>query len=440
MNEKINSLQLEVEAGPDRGQRYVIGPTGARIGRDSSNDFVIHDPSLSRFHCRIYLTPDGQVRVADLGSTNTTEVNGRPIQDVALVAGDRITIGDTMMRVLGAAAQPAAVVITDTLPAQPPPSDSPAIEVPNLFDKSMGGPATKSHVPKSLLLGVGAIAVLAVIAALVKMGVFDAKKRIATKGATLSGLEIQYEKVQATTSNIFRYALNLSGNTLVAHIDHLDNARHVTRDKKVDTQMLFPLVSRLETSGFFALQDDYQGVAQEMLDSWDLTITLGVRTKRVRVVNRVEPEAFAKVRAMVEEFGKDELGLAALSLPPEQLIVLAREALLQGKKMFDAREVSFANVYKSLKSFEAANVYLETIAPKPDFYSEVIGGQEDAKRELQQRYDNRDFQAERAVKLNDWADASKHLRIILEMIPDREDERNKQAQIKLMDVERHVKR
>jgi len=432
---------LEVEVGPDRGQRYVVGPTGARIGRDSSNDFVIHDLSLSRFHCRIYVTPEGQTRVADLGSTNTTEVNRQPIQDVVLMPGDRITIGDTVVRVLGNTAPPAAVITSDTLAVAPPPTVShPAPEVPNLFDTSAGETGGSKHLPKTLWLGLMAVIVVAIMAAMFKAGLFEANKRIATPGAPLTGLEIQYEKVQATASNIFRYALSLSGNTLIARIDNLDNSRHATRDKKVDLQTLTPLIQRLESSGFFALQDDYPGMAQDVLDSWDLTITLGVRVKRVHVVNRVEPEVFAAVRAMVEEFGKDELGLAALSLPPERLIELARDAMLQGKKIYDEREVSFGNLYKALKAFHEADVYLETIDPKPDFYAQVRGGQTDAKRDLQQRYDDRDFRAERAVKLSDWADADKQLRIILEMIPEREDERNKQAQVKLMDVERHLKR
>lgn len=442
MSEQPNSLHLEVEVGPGRGQRYAVGPNGARIGRDSSNDFAIRDPSLSRFHCRIYLTPDGQARIADLGSTNTTEVNRQPIQDVVLMPGDRIAIGDTVIRVLGAAPQPAAVITTDTLAA--PPISAPGVPhpdaVPNLFEPSAGAGTTQKHLPKSLWLGVGAVAVLAVGAMLLKLGLFDATRRIAAPGAALTGLEIQYEKVQATAANIFRYALNLSGQTLTARIDNLDNARHVTRDKQVDPQTLGPLLQRLETSGFFALQDDYQGMAQDVLDAWDLTITVGARTKRVRVTNRVEPEAFAKVRAMVEEFGKNELGLAALSLPPERLIELARDSLLQGKKIFDEREVSFGNLHKAIKAFQAADVYLETIDPKPDFYAQVRGGQEDAKRELQLRYNDRDFRAERAVKLSDWKDAAKQLRIILEMIPEREDERNKQAQVKLLDVERHLKR
>ena len=92
-----------------------------------------------------------------------------------------------------------------------------------------------------------------------------------------------------------------------------------------------------------------------------------------------------------------------------------------------------------MKAFDAADVYLETIDPKPDFYQDVVGGRSDAKKLLQERYDDRAFRAEKSIKIGDWQEASKHLRVILESIPDREDDRYKQAQVKLLDVERHLR-
>lgn len=439
----LNSLDLEVEAGPERGRRYKVESGGARIGRDPSNDFVVRDPSLSRFHCRIYLAADGQARLADLGSTNTTEVNGAPIQDVALMPGDRIAIGDTILRVLGAAPKPAAVIATETTSAPSPAAELHAApEVPDLFKKSTAASdaIVRRHVSKSLWLMVAIILVVAVVLLLFKFGLFDLHQRVATKGATLSGLELQYEKVQATATNIFRYEMSLTGNLLSARIDNLENGRHVTRDKKLDPQTLEPLINRLDNSGFFALQNDYQGMATDIMDSWDLAISLGPRTKRVRVINRLEPEAFAKARALVEDFGKNELGIAALSLPPEQLIEMARDAMLQGKKFSEELDVNFGNLYKAIKAYQAAEVYLETIDPKPDFFEQVHGGRKNAEGELQRRYEDRAFRAERAIKLSDWADAKKQLLIILDMIPDREDERNKQAKVELLDVEPHLKR
>ncbi len=448
-----NKIELEVEAGPERGRRYSVEPAGARIGRDPSNDFVVNDPSLSRFHCRIYLAGDGQARVADLGSTNTTEVNGSPISDVALMPGDRIVIGDTTLRVMGAAPLAAAVISSEPAERErlPPPlaapgapvaaTGAPAGEVPDLFGRntSVADAATRKHVSKTLWLVLGLIFVVTVVLALFKLGVFDLNRRNAIKGAPLPGLEIQYEKVDATSSNIFRYELSLLNSNLSARVDNLADAKHMVKDKKLDQGALGKLVSQLENTGFFALESEYKGAQTDILDSHDLTLTMGARTKRVIVVNRVMPEAFKKATDIVETFGQNTLSLASLSVSPERLTEMARDAMLQGKKYFDEKEVSFGNLFKAMKAFEAADVYLETLEPKPDFYPDVIGGRSDAKKLLQERYDDRNFRSEKSIKIQDWMDASKNLRIILESIPDREDERYKQAQVKLMDVERHLK-
>lgn len=456
-----NKIELEVEAGPERGRRHIVEPAGARIGRDPSNDLVLNDASLSRFHCRIYFAGDGQARVADLGSTNTTEVNGSPIADVALMPGDRITIGDSVLRVLGTAPIPAAIISaevnTDGVPPPPPlpgaavnpevgPEAAPAPttahgEVPDLFGKNtaVADAAARKRISKSFWLIIALVFLVVMVLALLKLGLFDFSSDV-KKGSALAALEIQYEKVEATCSNIFRYEVILLGSNLSSRIDNLDNSRHTTKDKKMDGKAVEPLVERLKSTGFFSLETEYTGTAKDILDARDLTITLGSQTKRVRVLNRVAPESFAKACAIIEAFGQNELGLAALSLPPEKLIELARDSVLQGKKLQDEKEVSFGNLFKALKAYEAADVYLETIDPKPDFYQDVVGGRTDTKKELQARYEDRSFRAEKAIKIQDWQDASKHLRIILETIPDREDDRYKQAQVKLLDVERHLKK
>ena len=114
--------------------------------------------------------------------------------------------------------------------------------------------------------------------------------------------------------------------------------------------------------------------------------------------------------------------------------------MLQGQKLYDGKDIKYANLSLAIKAFKEADFYLETIDPKPDFYAQIVSGREDCKRQLQDIYDDRAFRAERAIKLRDWKEASNQLRIILELIPEREDTRNQQAQVKLLDVERHLEK
>jgi pSer/pThr/pTyr-binding forkhead associated (FHA) protein len=45
---------------------------------------------------------DGQVRVVDLGSTNGTRVNGNPVRQQVVRAGDRVTFGAVTVELLPA--------------------------------------------------------------------------------------------------------------------------------------------------------------------------------------------------------------------------------------------------------------------------------------------------------------------------------------------------
>lgn len=68
------------------------------IGRSSRSDVVLEDPSVSGQHAKLVPHPLG-FTVTDLGSTNGTKVNGKPVQgEQALHAGDTIGIGDAVLR------------------------------------------------------------------------------------------------------------------------------------------------------------------------------------------------------------------------------------------------------------------------------------------------------------------------------------------------------
>jgi len=63
------------------------------IGRGESTDLQIASTSVSREHAQLVRTSSGY-RLKDLGSTNGTEINGRPITDAVLADGDAVRIAD----------------------------------------------------------------------------------------------------------------------------------------------------------------------------------------------------------------------------------------------------------------------------------------------------------------------------------------------------------
>jgi pSer/pThr/pTyr-binding forkhead associated (FHA) protein len=105
-----------VDAGPDAGRRFELqNPRPASIGRATDNDLVLADIAVSRRH--VMLRFDGTSWLArDQGSGNGTVINDR-LEDgeVALRHGDRLEIGNTVIRVehLGTAARGAPPAFGD---------------------------------------------------------------------------------------------------------------------------------------------------------------------------------------------------------------------------------------------------------------------------------------------------------------------------------------
>ena len=90
---------LRVVAGGDMLRHLVLQPGSEHlIGRDDACSLRLGDASVSRRHARARLGLDGALTVEDLGSTNGTSVNGRPIESARVRAGDTLEVGAVPMR------------------------------------------------------------------------------------------------------------------------------------------------------------------------------------------------------------------------------------------------------------------------------------------------------------------------------------------------------
>ena len=89
---------LVVLTGPGAGKRHLLAEECV-IGRTASADLPIESDSVSRRHAEIYAL-EGEFWACDLGSTNVTMVNGKPLGStpMKLRPGDRLQVGDVELR------------------------------------------------------------------------------------------------------------------------------------------------------------------------------------------------------------------------------------------------------------------------------------------------------------------------------------------------------
>jgi len=80
------------EAVLQDGTRYGLRQGTVRIGRQSGNDIMLNDPSVSREHARLEVLADG-IALTDLNSTSGTTINGVRQTNATIVDGDKVSFG-----------------------------------------------------------------------------------------------------------------------------------------------------------------------------------------------------------------------------------------------------------------------------------------------------------------------------------------------------------
>ena len=104
-------MRVQVPLGPPA--EYVLDGDEMVIGRAASSAIVIADSRVSRQHARL-VRRDDEWWIEDLGARNQTLLNGAPLrQPQALRAGDRLDVGDAVLRLVDGTTAPTAAGAAD---------------------------------------------------------------------------------------------------------------------------------------------------------------------------------------------------------------------------------------------------------------------------------------------------------------------------------------
>ncbi len=107
-------MQVVIEKGIGAGTVFRLHDGTNTLGREVSNRIRVLDPRISRSHCKIRKIGQS-LFLSDLGTRNGTCVNGESVSECELQIGDRIELGNTVLRILDEEFEPKQI------PEQPAP-------------------------------------------------------------------------------------------------------------------------------------------------------------------------------------------------------------------------------------------------------------------------------------------------------------------------------
>jgi len=446
---------LLITSGSMSGTRFEVGPGGVRLGRSSSNDVSIPDEELSRNHCLFEQSGESGIRVTDLASANGTFVNGEQLGSDSreLKAGDSIEVGSTVIGVvddgvsLGTRVASGKVAATIDLGL----GSASAIA-------SQGGassrPAAKKPVDRQRMLIANVLWVVTALTVAVAIAVVLCAPRDSGKPVVAPVVDekpvkklisLCYEKVEADAARVFSYRMEVdrSGVLHVAFDDVPAENRHVDKKAKLSEKAMKRIIELLDRPGFAALDDEYAGSSVEdenALKSFRIRVVRWNSVKDVLVENTQEPDAFREVREALEAFSRNELGIWAIQYSKEKLMELSEESAKVGDTKWEDRDVEYGNLSAAVKAYKDALFYLETVNPKPKSFAAVKERLARTEAELKQRYEDQRFLADKAMNLSDWEVAQNELKILCELVPERDDPRHAEANARLVDVENRIKK
>ena len=116
----------------------------------------------------------------------------------------------------------------------------------------------------------------------------------------------------------------------------------------------------------------------------------------------------------------------------------AKEAFKYGEALYNERMISYENTYKAIKAYKKSLAYQRHLEPKPDYFHQTLLNLKGAKEYLDSEYRIHKFEAEKAIRVKDWKQVKKELKICMVLIYDRKDERYKKALKRLKQVEKHL--
>ncbi len=230
-------------------------------------------------------------------------------------------------------------------------------------------------------------------------------------------LLIKYEKQVTTTSpkqNIFRYVLEIVGDTATITRDDLQAGLRDQPSRKIPVEGLNELEEKLQETDFMSLEQGQSGLPRSGEDrKFKLSIAYGKEFNSLFVNNTSPPRAFDEAVRIIENFCENVLNVRALSLTPEELHADGMNAFQKGKQLFDNYLAQHDNLYRAEKLLNIAIENLGSFQPEPPEYAEAYKMRAEAIRILDDQINSHSRNANNYRRMSQFTDAIEEYKLIM---------------------------
>jgi len=342
-----------------------------------------------------------------------------------------------------AADAPPAPLITIPAPAETPAPVAPAAPHPVApvidlgLTKQADPNAKKPNALRAVLYFVGAL--LIILLGVLAMNMGDDKTVIQPPPPADNTLQFEFEKIEASPENIFRFYLKLTPDGMLSlRMNDIIKNRSIQKEQRLTKSEIEQLVQQLNPGNFMKLDSVYDATSliANHLTEHRVLLVIGNQARQVIVRNRREPADFKPIRERLETFGEFVFGVTNISRPPEELIKEATENLGVARTFYNERSLDLGNLWRAIQRFRDAEENLETVDQKPaDIYPDILSGLDIAIRELDAQYEQFRFAADHAINTRNWPVARRNLESIKRLIPDEKDRRHQDANRQLIGMQ-----
>jgi uncharacterized membrane protein (UPF0127 family) len=418
----VIDYEIEILTGESAGQRLRMDRRRISIGRHpQQNDLVLSHPTISSRHASITYS-QGLYLLEDLGSTNKTYVNERPLtpgETIALHDGMSFRLGQLKLRFH----EDLHAQDTATAPQAAKPTKVAALQAAVALGdrlKARVGLRLPTDRHRRWMLGAGLLVGLLLCLSVVKL---------LLGGGSKSPQAVSADLVQDRSQvPIPLPAADVYGFTPQRDQSHPDKAIF---EFEADTTRVVLVYTPGGINDAAEVQIRFNGESLgsvAVAEEWGAEQALKLPRRLVAKgqTNRIE---FDHLR---NPPGKENWAVRNVSvqLLPEIACNTKEGArlLALGNQRYQEKAVDEGNLFQAMRYFERAVEVGETCEPQPGFYGAAQKQLTRSRTELETAYNDLLFAYKKALKLKDYPQTKTHLEAITRLIADRKDLRFKKAQ------------